>query len=50
MVREKNAAAVLYAKDSEPLKKADVKLQHFIYKQKYSKLKDKPEETQDKEE
>ena len=41
MVKEKNAAAALYAKDGKPMNKFDVKLQRFVYTKKYSKLKDK---------
>ena len=39
MVKEKNAAAQLYAINSKPLKKFDALLQHTVYKFKYSKLK-----------
>ena len=41
MVSRKNAAAQLYAIDSKPLSKLDAKLQHAIYKFKYSKLRGK---------
>lgn len=41
MVKEKNAAAMLYAVNSKPLNKLDRNLQHIIYKFKYSKLRDK---------
>lgn len=41
MVREKNAAAQLYAVNAKPLNKFDAKLQHTIYKFKYSKLRGK---------
>lgn len=39
IVRKKNAAAMLYAKDSSPLSFFDAKIQHVVYKMKYSKLK-----------
>ena len=41
MVTKKNAAAQLYAVNSKPLSDFDHKIQHFIYKVKYSKLRDK---------
>ena len=41
MVKEKNAAAQLYAINSKPLSGLDRNLQHLIYKFKYSKLKGK---------
>lgn len=41
IIKEKNIKANLYVKDSKPLKDFDVKLQHFVYTRKYSKLKDK---------
>ena len=41
MVKEKNAAAQLYAVNSKPLGGLDRNLQHLIYKFKYSKLKGK---------
>ena len=41
MVLEKNAAAQLYAVNSKPLNLFDAKLQHLIYKFKYSKLRGK---------
>lgn len=41
LVKEKNIAANLYVRDAKPLSSFDVKLQHFVYRQKYSKLKDK---------
>jgi len=41
MVTEKNAAAYLYSRDGKPLNSIDRKLQHFVYKTKYSKLRDK---------
>ena len=41
MVKEKNAAAQLYAINSKPLSFIDAKLQHLIYKAKYSKLRGK---------
>ena len=41
LVQEKNAAAYLYIRNAKPISKFDQKLQHFIYKLKYSKLKDK---------
>lgn len=41
MIKEKNAAASLYAINSKPMGSLDVKIQHFVYTQKYSKLKDK---------
>jgi len=41
MVSEKNAAAMLYAKNSKPIGALDRKLQHTVYKMKYSKLRDK---------
>ena len=41
MVSEKNAAAQLYAINSKPLSDVDHKIQHLIYKVKYSKLRDK---------
>lgn len=41
MVSEKNAAAQLYAVNAKPLSKFDAKLQHTIYKFKYSKLRGK---------
>lgn len=41
MVSEKNAAAQLYAVNSKPLGTIDSKLQHLIYKFKYSKLRGK---------
>lgn len=41
MVSEKNAAAQLYAVNAKPLSKLDAKLQHTIYKFKYSKLRGK---------
>ena len=41
MVRNKNIAAQLYAINSKPLNFLDAKLQHLIYKFKYSKLRGK---------
>ncbi len=41
MVTEKNAAAMAYARDGKPMGKFDAMLQHFIYKTKYSKLRNK---------
>lgn len=41
MVSEKNAAANLYVIDGKPLGLIDQKLQHLIYKFKYSKLRNK---------
>lgn len=41
LVKEKNAAAMLYAGHSKPLGYLDTKLQHLIYVNKYSKLKEK---------
>jgi len=41
MVSEKNAAAMLYAVNSKPIGSLDRKLQHTVYKMKYSKLRDK---------
>ena len=41
MVSEKNAAAMLYAVNAKPISTLDHKLQHTIYKLKYSKLKDR---------
>lgn len=41
MVSKKNAAAQLYAVNSKPLSDFDAKLQHTIYKFKYSKLREK---------
>lgn len=41
MVKEKNAAAMLYAVNSKPLNGVDHSIQHLIYKFKYSKLRGK---------
>ena len=41
LVKEKNAAAALYAVNAKPLNFFDVKLQHLVYRLKYSKLKNK---------
>ena len=41
MLTEKNADASLYATNSKPLSKLDCFIQHFIYKFKYSKLRNK---------
>jgi len=41
LVEQKNAAAMLYAINSKPLKKLDKNIQHIVYKFKYSKLKGK---------
>jgi len=40
MISEKNAAAMLYAKNAKPISFPDCKLQHAVYKMKYSKLRD----------
>lgn len=39
LVKNKNAAAMLYAVNAKPLSFIDANLQHLIYKMKYSKLK-----------
>lgn len=41
MVKEKNAAAYLYIRETEPISDFDQKLQHLVYKYKYSKLRNK---------
>lgn len=41
MVTDKNAAAALYSRDGKPLGKLDCLLQNFVYKTKYSKLRNK---------
>jgi len=41
LIKEKNALAADYQTKLKPMKCLDVMLQHFIYKKKYSKLKDK---------
>ena len=41
MVKEKNAAAMLYAKNAKPLSAIDHNIQHLVYLFKYSKLRDK---------
>ena len=41
LIKEKNTLAARYFKVVKPMKYLDVALQHFIYKKKYSKLKDK---------
>ena len=41
LVKYKNTLAAKYQKKLKPMKCLDVLLQHFIYKKKYSKLKDK---------
>jgi len=41
MVKEKNAAAMLYARDGKPLGVLDAKIQNFVYRKKYSKLRKK---------
>jgi len=41
IVRNKNAAAALYAYDVKPINFIDHKIQHLVYKLKYSKMRDK---------
>jgi len=41
MVTEKNSAACLYVRNGKPLNFFDAKLQNFVYKTKYSKLRNK---------
>ena len=41
MIKEKNAAAMLYCKDGEPIDTFDAALQHLVYINKYSKLRNK---------
>lgn len=41
LIKEKNALAATFTSHAKPMKCLDVVLQHFIYKKKYSKLKDK---------
>ena len=39
LVKKKNAAAMLYSSNTKPLNFFDAKIQHLVYKMKYSKLK-----------
>ena len=39
LVKKKNAAAMLYSSNTKPLSFFDAKIQHLVYKMKYSKLK-----------
>lgn len=41
MIAKKNAAAMLYARNAQPINSFDAKLQNLVYKFKYSKLRDK---------
>ena len=41
LVTEKNAAAYLYIREANPISNFDQKLQHLVYKYKYSKLRNK---------
>lgn len=41
LIKFKNSLAAMYANKAKPMKDFDIALQHFVYKKKYSKLKDK---------